>query len=760
MVSSLSPYQLRKARKNYTAFGILSGLSYNILAGNLLFIFVLRLGASSTYIGIINALSYMAFFFLPVGRILAKRFSIVGTFSSAWIIRYISLTSLVVSPFIYYLGYGNAALAIIILSLAVFHIARAIGTVGDNPVASLVSSGPDRGSYLTYIQITGNTVILAAGLIISLVLGRYPHLFIYALLFAIGVITGTASGLYLKKIPEPSFEETRREVRFIDVIRWAKNTPAFRVFSVVFFMASLITGVTGAFLVVYCRQVFGQSDGMVSFYAAIGGVGTVLVSMVIKFLVDRIGAKPLLLISIIISMAGIFPVLFFPTGGNPALVIAYMIFIFFTINFGFSGTNGVTQIYFISLVPEKLMLDMGILQWYCRGFTGTIGSLLAGFFFDALANAGVPSLLSFRIFFLILIGLCVPVLIVARKMAPLNAIPLKNALELIFSFNELKALFLLGKLDKSKDPRTEEALLDALRDAPSKFSSRDLFNRTRSPLLSIRLEALRTINSLAILDSDSEKALMNDIISNPYTTAYYSARILGDHGSLSSIPLLRESASSRDYMLAGESFIALAKLGDHEFRPCVENIILSSENPRLKIMGVEALGIYGSRNSISILLDMFRRTNPPPYLRDEIVLAIAAVLGTQKEFYPILDRFLKDESQCPTLAMDEVVSAIEYTGTIIRPEMKNKKPETILFRRQSGVFQQAVSDYLAGKDGSLLCRWILELPDNLTDTMTKVIFSESVIDSELSAYSRLRLLIVHWTTQELKQWAGALFQKF
>jgi hypothetical protein len=201
----------------------------------------------------------------------------------------------------------------------------------------------------------------------------------------------------------------------------------------------------------------------------------------------------------------------------------------------------------------------------------------------------------------------------------------------------------------------------------------------------------------------------------------------------------------------------LAKLGDHDFRPRIENIILFSENPRLKIMGVEALGIYGSRNSLSVLLDIFRRSNPPPYLRDEIVLAMAAILGTKKEFYTLLVGFLKDESRASMLAMDETASAAEYIHSITRSGVKSKLPKTILLCRHSEVFQQAVRKYVTDQDGSILCRWILELPDNLTDTITKTIFSESVIDNELSAYSRLRLLIVHWSAQEQKHWARSLF---
>jgi hypothetical protein len=73
---------------------------------------------------------------------------------------------------------------------------------------------------------------------------------------------------------------------------------------------------------------------------------------------------------------------------------------------------------------------------------------------------------------------------------------------------------------------------------------------------------------------------------------------------------------------------------------------------------------------------------------------------------------------------------------------------------------QAFFRFYSRNFGGVACiyerQWIHELPDNLADTMTKIILSESTVDSELAAYSRLRLLVVHWAAQALKQWAGTL----
>jgi HEAT repeat protein len=330
-----------------------------------------------------------------------------------------------------------------------------------------------------------------------------------------------------------------------------------------------------------------------------------------------------------------------------------------------------------------------------------------------------------------------------------------GALEVMFSPRDLRAISLLDKLNKSSDSHEEELLLEALHDTPSKLSIKGLLERARSPRLAVRQESLRAIEALKTLDEAAEKALIDDLINNPFTTSYISARILGNHGCFSAIPILRELAASKDYMLAGESMIALARLGDDAFRPQIEKIILKTKNPRLRIMGVEAFGIYASPNSLSTLLDILRITDPPPYLRDEVVLAMAAILDTQNQFYPILVRYREDQSLTTALAMDEAESASEFYFSTHGRGAK-KKPQLAFSAKQAASLQAAAAAFIRDKNGAPLSRWVLELPDDLVNSVVQTVLSEAALDDELCTHNRLRLLIIHWAAYTLRLWAKKL----
>ena len=255
------------------------------------------------------------------------------------------------------------------------------------------------------------------------------------------------------------------------------------------------------------------------------------------------------------------------------------------------------------------------------------------------------------------------------------------------------------------------------------------------------------------LSRNAEDALKDDCLNNPFTTAYISARILGNHCYTAAVPMLREFAVCEDYMLAGEAIIALAKMRDESFRPEIERIILNTKNPRLKIMGAEALGLYHNSESISVLLDILRGENPPPYLMDEVVLAIASILDTQKKFYRILTRYTADNSLAAALAMDEVEAACEFVNSVLSGKKKPFKTDVSQITSCAGSFNAAAGGYVKDNSGAGLSRWILRIPDEYCRGVVKPVFSEAVIDEDLSVYECLRLLIVHWAAQALRLWA-------
>jgi len=270
------------------------------------------------------------------------------------------------------------------------------------------------------------------------------------------------------------------------------------------------------------------------------------------------------------------------------------------------------------------------------------------------------------------------------------------------------------------------------------------------------MQSIRALDALETLTGEAEKALMDDIINNPYTTAYMSARALGNHGVFAANAILRELASSNDYMLAGEAIIALAKLNDNAFRPEIEQIIAKTNNPRLKLMGVEAIGIYGCPDSLAVLLDIIRGSDPPPYLRDTVVLSMASILDIQNKFYPLLVRLLNDESQAATLAQDEAEAAYEHFLSVHGRKHGKKGSSIAALSSQAKAFQTAISEYFLNSNGAQFSRWIQHLPDESVHTVAQMVLAEAVLDEELMKYNRLRLLITHWAAHELRLWTNRL----
>jgi len=787
----LSPYRLGKARDAYNYFNVFNAISWNLLVGIIITLFALRLGATTTFIGLMSAAFYIALFLLPLGKLLTRRFSIIGIFSFTWIARSICMLLAVAAPFVDYAGHTNTALLLVMLGVLLFHLFRGVGMIGNNPVLSLLASGPDRGSYMTQIQIINSAIGMSGSFIIAMVLGMEPPVFVFSILLSLGVITGVISGCVIRKVPQPPREDDSSGTKLFDIFKdvfspSAKKTnetskktdkaakkadkaankadgavykadgSALRHFLFILFLVVLVSGVTRTFVVVYAREVFAHNDGLISLYSVFGGLGFLMVGLIVKFLVDRLGAKPLFLVCVTIGLVSLIPIVFFPHSAveNMTGTILFMVFLFFMLNFGFLGSEGIAQTYFLALVPPEKVLDMGILYFFIFGIAGACGSFLSGVLLDLLRIMGVSPFISFKVLFIIMIVLAAFALTRQRKMKSLGSLPLKNALEVIFSVRDLRAISLLDKLDKAQDSHEEKALLGALHDAPSDLAIDGLLERAGSPKLATRLEAIRALEKLRGLSKSAEKALMDDAANSPFTTAYVSARILGNKKCTAAIPMLRRLALSDDYMLAGEAVIALAKLKDEIFRPEIEKIILDSQNPRLKIMGAEALGIYHSHESVPVLLDILRGKEQPPYLRDEVILAIAAILDTYKNFYKILTRYSLNNSLAATLATDEIEAAVEFVNKTLG---KKKVSENIFVIGTSAKkLQDAVNSYIHGNNAVELSQWILELPKKYlrVDNKLKYVISQAIADSELNIYDCLRLLVVHWTAQELRIWAA------
>jgi hypothetical protein len=138
---------------------------------------------------------------------------------------------------------------------------------------------------------------------------------------------------------------------------------------------------------------------------------------------------------------------------------------------------------------------------------------------------------------------------------------------------------------------------------------------------------------------------------------------------------------------------------------------------------------------------------------------MASILDIQNLFYPILVRFLADETIALMLAMDEVESAYEHYSSVLGRKRSKKNTELAELQKQAKAFQAAATSYAKETEGAALSRWIMELPEELCHTTVQVILSEAVLNNELKVFPRLKLLIINWAAHELRLWTNKVKQE-
>jgi hypothetical protein len=92
-MAQLSPAALRRGRTSFHLFNTFNSASFVLLSGSFITLYALSLGASNATVGLLNAFTYITYFFLPLGKRLVRRSSILKVFGRACSRRSSSLSA-------------------------------------------------------------------------------------------------------------------------------------------------------------------------------------------------------------------------------------------------------------------------------------------------------------------------------------------------------------------------------------------------------------------------------------------------------------------------------------------------------------------------------------------------------------------------------------------------------------------------------------------------------------------------------------------
>jgi len=650
---SYYPTPLRnRGRRLFTLFSVLNSISFLLLSGNILTLFLLRLGADRAFIGLVSSFLYVSFLFMPVGKRLAVKDGVVRVFSRAWLLRYVSALPILLAPVLVWSGRPAGALGMTAASVLLFNVFRGIGIVGQSPLLGELSAGRDRGKFLVRFQIIANAVAVAAGITVALLLGERAPLGRFALFLGFGMAMGIIGAIIMGRIPEPPGIRVGASSTLRSAVGEILRKQRFRRFVVAFFVFGVVAAIARSFLIVFVRDVYRLSDGAAIGYAVVGNIGAIAVGVLGGLLLDRVGAKPLMVAFTALAALAAGIGLASPPEA-PVVMMGALGVLFFLVSFGLTGAEASAQSYYYVALGPRDQINMGIIYFLTLGIGGAVGSLGGGSALELLVGryAGSP-LTAYRIFWGFMIGAGGLAVILFSRIERLGAYSFRRALSVMFSVRDLRALTLLNRLDRSRSIEEEQAVIRHLGQSHSPVAVAELVAKLDSPSFSVRKEALEAIANLPPTPATTE-ALIAEVREHEFTTGYSAARILGRHGVRAAVPVLREAVFSEDYQLAAAAIEALAMLADSGSIDRIAVVLRVSDNPNLIIHAAAALHQLGSTSHVLLLLTVLSRDPAPPFLRDEIILSVAGLCGIGRWFYPYYSRFLRDPQDMVAVLRDD-----------------------------------------------------------------------------------------------------------
>ena len=651
----LTPRQMRTAQRNFTLFSFLNVISFHLLTGNLIALYALRLGAGDLLVGVLYSFFPLGQLVPLLGRLIVRRLGTVRTMGVFWIVRYALMSPILLAP-LFASSAAPVSIWLIAASVVGFNLARGIAITGHNAVVGAITTETERGSFLSRNQLVMHVAGISAGLAIGLLLQEESPLFLYSLLLGAGIVIGLSSTRLVFRFPEPPAPD--RAGGFLASLGRTLRRRGVPRFLTLLAVHSFAVSMVLPFLVVYAKRAHGLGDNTAMLLGAVGGAGAIVMALVSAFVIDRVGAKPLITLFTATLAVTTVMLAVAPPLDSVSSVWVYLGVVFFFATFGASGATSANSVYYFNLTPSADRLNLGILYFLVTGIPASLGSLGGGLVLDLLASVrALQTADVYRVYFGAVAVSYVGILMLASRIERLGAYRVHDLLGLFASPRDLRALALLHRLKGSRTSDREQSLVRRLGDAPSRLAAPDLLHRLDSPRFAVRSEALDSLADMPATD-ELARALIAEVAGQPFTTAHKAADLIGRKRLTDGVEVLRKSLSSPDVFLVGKAMVSLARLGDEASRATIEELFRSTDNPRLLIHGAAALELFGDPASLDDVLAVLER-GPSRYVRDEVILSAAGILEMANTFYPLYQGFLDDARRGLALVTDYVAEQQE-----------------------------------------------------------------------------------------------------
>ena len=287
---------------NVYLFQIFNSLSFSVVLGLPMLLFLKRQGASATVLGIANSMvSLLTILQIPAARYV-ERVGYRSFVLRGWSLR--SVFILVMAGVAFMPGQIDATTKIVLILICLFfyNASRGFSSCGFMPWMTQLVPEEIRGRYISLDQMFSFSAIVTGSLIYAFYFKHENGASAFGMIFLGSFAAAMISLLFLRRIPDvpvPESSKSQEPVPWAEIIRY-KPFQNFLVFNGVLFIAWAGGGV---FNVPMLRDQFGLTDSGFLLLQAFLGVVFIVSVYVLGGLADRVGSMPMLRVSLAVQAA-------------------------------------------------------------------------------------------------------------------------------------------------------------------------------------------------------------------------------------------------------------------------------------------------------------------------------------------------------------------------------------------------------------------------------------------------------------------------
>jgi len=608
--------------------------------GSIFVLFLNQVGLDKSQIG--SLLSLLPFFGIvavfiatPVARAGQKRVFLISFSARTALALLLLLVPWVQSQF----G-AQATLALIIVAVGAFGLARAVGFTAYYPWSQEQIPDGMRGKVSAIRSILSNLTSMLAVLAAGWILGPNPDLGPFLILISIGVAAGAISIWTASKLPGGSpIKDPASDGGSTRGMLAAARDRSFVRYLLGIGLVTLATGSLTSFVPLFMIEQVGLSSNQAVWLETATLIGAVASGYLWGWLADRYGSKPVMVLGTYLLPLAPVAWLLMPRGVAISLYLAMGIAVVQgLVNTGWNLGSG--RLLFVEIVPAAKSSPYMALYYAWAGIAGALGSILGGWLVDLTSGvSGQWWIVHFDPYsVLFFLGIALPLFATQlfRGVVADSGVSTRQFAGMFVRGNPLFAIGSLVRYRRARDERAAIAGTERLGRTRSPLTVEELIEALHDPRFNVRFEAVVAIARHGE-DPQLIDALIEVLEGNEPSLSTMAAWALGRLNDERALEALRRGLDSRYRSVQAHCIRSLASLGDETMLPLMLDRLETERDVGLQMAFASAAGRLRATDAVDRLLRLLHGSTTQD-ARMEFALALARLVGEEHRFIQLQRR--------------------------------------------------------------------------------------------------------------------------